>query len=110
MGNAQSLSYFSDMGSYNLVLSLMFSLCLSQFWRESTCVLEENGGGLVVSMKHRGFRSMKAMNAFEFVTVSSNQSSTRFHSLGRRRHGHKQHSLDISLPLSAGSDYIMPVT
>lgn len=63
----------------------------------------------MVSMKHRGFGSMKAMNSFELLRVSSNRSSTRFHSLRRSRHGHKQHSLDVSLPLSAGSDYIMPL-
>ena len=81
MGNAQSLSYFSDMGSYNLVLSLMFLLCLSQFWRESSYVLEENGGGFMVSLKNKGFGRMKVMNSFELLRVSRNISSNTFHFL-----------------------------
>jgi len=97
------------MGSYYLVQSLLVWFCLSQIWRESACVLEENGGDLVVGLKHRGFGNMKVMNSFELLRVSSERSSSRFHSLRRNRHGHKKHSMDFSLPLRAGSDYIMPL-
>lgn len=97
------------MGSSNLLRSLLFWLCLSQIWREYVCVLEENGGDLVVGLKHRGFGNMRAMNSFELLRVSSKRSSSRFHSLRRNRHGHKKHSMDFSLPLRAGSDYIMPL-
>jgi len=52
---------------------------------------------------------MKAMNSFELLRVSSKRSLSRFHSLRRNKHGHKKHLVDISLPLRAGSDYIMPL-
>ncbi|KAH9304543.1 hypothetical protein KI387_008947 [Taxus chinensis] len=90
-------------------------MCLLQFLRGCVCVGKKDGGDLVVGLKHRGFEGIKmSRNPFELLKISSNRSSVRLHALRRRRshhhhHGRRHHSLDVSEPLRAASDYIMPL-
>ncbi|GLJ27887.1 hypothetical protein SUGI_0547490 [Cryptomeria japonica] len=91
---------------------LLFWLCAAQILRGGLCVGEQDGVASVMALKHRGFGGIKYKNSFELLKISNNRSSIRLNALRSRRphhhhHGRRHHSLDMSLPLRASSDYIM---